>query len=408
MGFRMRKSVKIGGLRVNLSKSGIGYSVGGKGYRVTKKAGGGMRTTASLPGTGLSYVKDYGSSGKSSVAKSRAVPPSQISSAPATEIDSVRTESLCPPELAGLIAQMKKSANALLIPKRLTRPSLTYDFDNETKALSDRFFAAWANLAKSAHIWEVTSIQKVGNRKVTGGAGSTVTRNEVFIYNKRPPFLSSDISPVHLKLNREKVYFYPDIVIVREKRKVGAARLSGIQFSFSEQRYHESGKIAKDAQVVGTTWAKVNADGSPDKRFKENHEIPVCLYGKVTITSADGFNITLYASSVQRARDFVAEVQSVQQELRRIVNLGVMEQDDDPGVQTDLIGEVGHRVIPVLGFRSKTWWKMALAVLYYVPIVLLLVMSVVTFDGSGGMGLMIFTFASALIVPLLVGRGRKK
>lgn len=58
MGFRYRKSIKVGGARLNLSKSGIGYSVGTKGFRVTKKAGGGTRTTASIPGTGISYVKD--------------------------------------------------------------------------------------------------------------------------------------------------------------------------------------------------------------------------------------------------------------------------------------------------------------------------------------------------------------
>lgn len=37
MGFRFRKSVNLGPLRVNFSKSGVGYSVGGKGFRATKK-----------------------------------------------------------------------------------------------------------------------------------------------------------------------------------------------------------------------------------------------------------------------------------------------------------------------------------------------------------------------------------
>lgn len=59
MGLRFRKSIKMGPVRVNFSKSGVGYSVGGPGFRATKKAGGGYRTTASIPGTGISYVKDY-------------------------------------------------------------------------------------------------------------------------------------------------------------------------------------------------------------------------------------------------------------------------------------------------------------------------------------------------------------
>lgn len=78
MGLRFRKSIKIGPARVNLSKSGIGYSVGTKGFRVTKKAGGGTRTTASIPGTGISYSTSSGS--KKSSRKTSPSKPSSSSS----------------------------------------------------------------------------------------------------------------------------------------------------------------------------------------------------------------------------------------------------------------------------------------------------------------------------------------
>jgi Protein of unknown function (DUF4236) len=56
MGFSYRKSFKLApGVRMTVSKSGIGYSVGGKGVRVTKRARGGVQTTLHAPGTGLSY-----------------------------------------------------------------------------------------------------------------------------------------------------------------------------------------------------------------------------------------------------------------------------------------------------------------------------------------------------------------
>ena len=58
MGFRFRKSLNFGPFRINFSKSGIGYSFGGKGFRVTKTATGKTRTTASIPGTGISYVQE--------------------------------------------------------------------------------------------------------------------------------------------------------------------------------------------------------------------------------------------------------------------------------------------------------------------------------------------------------------
>ena len=63
MGLRYRKSFKLpGGLRINLSKKGIGWSWGFKGFRHTHKASGGAKETFSIPHTGISYVKETGGS----------------------------------------------------------------------------------------------------------------------------------------------------------------------------------------------------------------------------------------------------------------------------------------------------------------------------------------------------------
>ncbi len=59
MGFRFRKSINLGGgFRINISKSGIGYSWGVKGYRITKTARGSVRRTSSIPGTGISFTEE--------------------------------------------------------------------------------------------------------------------------------------------------------------------------------------------------------------------------------------------------------------------------------------------------------------------------------------------------------------
>ena len=65
MGFRFRKSIDILGLfRINFSKSGVGFSWGVPGYRVTKMANGRTRKTVSIPGTGISHVSESGKSKK--------------------------------------------------------------------------------------------------------------------------------------------------------------------------------------------------------------------------------------------------------------------------------------------------------------------------------------------------------
>ena len=55
MGLFYRKSVNFGPFRVNLSKSGVGYSVGGRGFRVGKSARGRRYSAFSIPGSGVGY-----------------------------------------------------------------------------------------------------------------------------------------------------------------------------------------------------------------------------------------------------------------------------------------------------------------------------------------------------------------
>ena len=58
MGWGFRKSLNVGPLRINASKSGLGYSFGGRGLRVGRDAKGRSYTAASIPGTGI-YKRSY-------------------------------------------------------------------------------------------------------------------------------------------------------------------------------------------------------------------------------------------------------------------------------------------------------------------------------------------------------------
>jgi len=65
MGFRYRRSVQvIPGLRLNFSKSGIGYSVGMRGARISHSPTGRVTRSVGIPGTGMYYVTTRGSGGR--------------------------------------------------------------------------------------------------------------------------------------------------------------------------------------------------------------------------------------------------------------------------------------------------------------------------------------------------------
>jgi hypothetical protein len=58
MGFRFRRSARLGPLRFNFSKGGLSsISVGGRGasFNIPMNRSGGARTTVGIPGTGLSW-----------------------------------------------------------------------------------------------------------------------------------------------------------------------------------------------------------------------------------------------------------------------------------------------------------------------------------------------------------------
>ena len=66
MGLGFRKSFKIApGVRFNVSGKGVGVSAGVKGLRYSVNSRGQRRTTASIPGTGLSYTSSSGRQYKS-------------------------------------------------------------------------------------------------------------------------------------------------------------------------------------------------------------------------------------------------------------------------------------------------------------------------------------------------------
>ena len=62
MGFRFRRSARLGPLRFNFSKGGLSsISVGGRGasFNIPVNRSGGPRSTVRLPGTGLSWSVEH-------------------------------------------------------------------------------------------------------------------------------------------------------------------------------------------------------------------------------------------------------------------------------------------------------------------------------------------------------------
>ena len=79
---RYRKRMKFGILRINLSRSGVGWSWGVRGFRVTHSSTGQHYLTLSLPGTGLSWQRALRPSRRRLRGKAIAVHPPMLPHSP--------------------------------------------------------------------------------------------------------------------------------------------------------------------------------------------------------------------------------------------------------------------------------------------------------------------------------------
>ena len=72
MGLRFHKSINIcKGVKLNVSKSGVGVSLGTNGCRYSLNTSGRRTATLGIPGTGLSYVKEFGGKKKKSTSDAK-------------------------------------------------------------------------------------------------------------------------------------------------------------------------------------------------------------------------------------------------------------------------------------------------------------------------------------------------
>jgi len=64
--------------------------------------------------------------------------------------------------------------------------------------------------------------------------------------------------------------------------------------------------VPSDARVVGQTWEKANKDGSRDRRFASNRQVPIALYGGLSLKSTTGLWEEFHVSNPERLIKFVA------------------------------------------------------------------------------------------------------
>jgi hypothetical protein len=70
-------------------------------------------------------------------------------------------------------------------------------------------------------------------------------------------------------------------------------------------KFQEDQQVPHDSKVIGQTWAKANKDGSRDKRFANNYQIPIVAYASLSLKSDTGLWEEFQFSNPERLQLFL-------------------------------------------------------------------------------------------------------
>ena len=102
-----------------------------------------------------------------------------------------------------------------------------------------------------------------------------------------------------------EMFFYPAFVLYFVSPQAFAlVDIHDVRFDYSQASFIEEETVPSDAELIGHTWKKANKDGSPDRRFANNYQLPILKYGDIRLTSHSGLNEAYMVSNAQLAQGF--------------------------------------------------------------------------------------------------------
>lgn len=354
MSFYLRKSISVGPLRFNLSKSGLGLSVGVKGLRLGTGPRGnyvhmgrnGLYYRATLP----QIVSTHSSAAKPPIKQPVAYHIPTGTHEQLTDIESADISQIVDSSSKALLNELNQKQKAtriwpivavvsiILLAFSISTGSpnwlriilflaaiagvyvaynrdilaktvvLFYNFDAEMENSYKQLHSCASKLAGCASAWHIEAEGQVHDRKYHAGASNLVRRKLTSILKAEPPFVKTNIETIAIGVGRQTLHFFPDRVLVYDQNGVGAVSYQELRVQVGTTRFIESASVPRDAKIVDRTWKYVNKSGGPDRRFKDNKELPVCLYEEVSLSSQTGLNEVLQVSQCGLGENFAEAI----------------------------------------------------------------------------------------------------
>lgn len=362
MALRYRKSVRLGkGVKLNLTKTGVGLTFGGKGAHYSVHSSGRRTTSVGIPGTGLYYQNRTGGTAHRGGGTARPQPtftPAQVtgghaigSSSTALSATSDHYSNLR--DQLNLVFEQRNTLTVELKEARSKRAKLAFAAgisflskkakerrDQQTAVVADleqqlsnkvlhvaisksplvtetwpAVVTSYQNLMASQKIWDITRSQAIDRVQTRSYASNLINRTLIKHTPDPLDFIVCDVESLNLaNPSGTNIYIYPTFLLLyKSPQEFGIFDLKTVKNNFKPTEYVEREGVPSDSEVVKQTWFKTNKDGSRDKRFNGNYQIPVVKYGEWTIDGDNGlqeeYMFSDFPTFVEFAKAYIAHAQ---------------------------------------------------------------------------------------------------
>jgi hypothetical protein len=190
---------------------------------------------------------------------------------------------------------------------RLTTISTQVELAKEQAEPFFRMRDDFTALAECAAIWDVKADRATDKFRERTIASRTVSRERIRFSLGSCDLIQWEQEVPHLQnLNGGDIFLYPGFILYRaSKTAFSVINFHDVKLTAVPVKFHEEDGVPSDSKTIGQTWAKTNKDGSRDKRFAGNYQIPIALYGDLTLKSETGLWEEFQFSNPEKLDRFV-------------------------------------------------------------------------------------------------------
>ena len=199
------------------------------------------------------------------------------------------------------------------------------DTDDDVSRAYEKLVQKFELLKSCAGIWDVTADRQIDRAAERSVAHRGLDRKRISI-----DFASSDLIRFDGRAmrfgnaNGVEMLVYPAVIMMpRADGHFALLDLREVDIDFNSVRFIEEGEIPHDTPVVGHAWAKANKDGSRDRRFSDNYQIPICEYGHLLFSTSTGLTEEYQFSNWQAASNFAHAFAAYKAALSRLAASGL-------------------------------------------------------------------------------------